>query len=218
MESVSPKPSLGLLLSKESERVWEFVRKDLDVRSAPKPEINEVEDDEYLALFASLSPEEVNNVIDQHLGITKDNPDGYDDEDFPLELRDLPPDGYLFCPVFLPFDDNGDGKSMLSDFEYRDWVNNGTLIRNMIVEPTDHLTSGFTENMGYYYDFLPKILKKDVEDGGCCFIIDYPQSDMTYENRAWLITKYRKALENMRKILNQRMFDSDGNRSTNKTS
>jgi hypothetical protein len=200
-ENAEMKPSLGLLLSQEKDRAWFFQREGIDIRSETKKSYISVTDDEFKALFASVSLKDIDTTIKVAKGEDRGHPNGFSAEDLPRSLESNFRKGMILCPIILPFDDSGHGKNVLGEKNYNEMVERGVLLRLLLVDPSDNLTFGYGGAPGYYYDFLPESIKKDTEEEGCAILLDYQYPENDYRNRVWFLAKFNQALMNFRKYL-----------------
>lgn len=216
MESPDLSNNLGKLFQHEKDRVWDLRHEGKRVRDTVKPAaIEPVSEDDFRELQKDISNEAVDTIINKALGISSFEPEGDLEDSLPRNLEAVYPNNTLFCPVILPFDDNGRGRKSeedphgIEEEEWKELVSKGGFIRYLIVDPNDHLTSGFADVMGYFYDYLPDIIRKDVNEGGCTFMIRYPEEQDHPANKIWFARKVKQALLNLRAIMKQRL-DSTG--------
>lgn len=124
--------------------------------------------------------------------------------------------GSRCCVAALPFDNGCNNKAQMEmQGSWEGFINNARYLRILNVMRTTRLAVGFTsvaEAPGKYYDLLPELLQKDVEEGGCSFDIAYvnPRDLFDPTDRKYFMGKCQKALENLKKILGAMPYHEGG--------
>jgi hypothetical protein len=151
----------------------------------------------------------------------------YEDEDYRIDCADIPvkyliainfneiiPDEFMHywgnntkcCVVVLPFNNAGNGKSVLDRKSWDSFVSDAGFLRLLSIMPTTKLTSGYPDfgsSTGRFFELLPSSVSKDVNEGGCTFNVRYPDPAHFYnpENRKWFIKQCVLAYDNLKRIL-----------------
>jgi hypothetical protein len=126
------------------------------------------------------------------------------DSMLPDDFKSLYPQGTKCCMAVLPFNDGCFGKNHLSPQKWQEFVNAPlpTFLRALMVQPNG-LTQGFADIPANYYDIFPAILRKDVNEGGASFRVDYNRKDKL-DDREWFLAQCERALNNLRKFFGQK--------------
>jgi len=192
MEEREPeiRPSLRERFETEKNRVKRLRDAGGNITDVPKPSIDPVTDDEYRSEAAPLTHSVSTAVLPS-------------EQEFPKYLEDMYPAGKKFCLVALPFTDACLDGEVVAEETWQQWLFQGGYLRWLLTDPeNEDLTLGFGGKHGYFFDHLPPSVKKDVDEGGCTFDLQYPYPSGEPGNKEWFAKKIQKALQNLRTILN----------------
>lgn len=112
----------------------------------------------------------------------------------------FPGNKFFLAPI--PFIEGGYGKEALSPEEWRKFIDSKLFLRALCVYGDDNMTANFGRSPHYFFELFPEELRRDVEEGGCSFEIEYKNPHI-YDDPAdaeWFKQKYRKAVANLKKI------------------
>jgi len=192
MEEREPeiRPSLRERFETEKTRVKRMSDSGGKITDVPKPSIDPVTDDEYKAEAEPLARSANTAVLPS-------------EQELPDYLEDVYPAGQKFCLAALPFTDACLDGEVVAEETWQQWLFQGGYLRWLLMDPAqEDLTLGFGGKSGYFFDYLPASVKKDVDEGGCTFDLQYPYPKGEPGNKEWFLGKLNKALQNLRTILN----------------
>ncbi len=175
--------------SKEHDRVLALHKAGRHVKDEPKPVITPLSDHDYVAECSVIPP----RFLPEKLSIDPSEMDVVFERDFRP--------GELCCVVALPFDDAGFHVSEMSSENLSKFFAQGGFMKYLHVDPKNHLTQGFSNRDGYYFDHLAESIRKNVNEGGCTFELQYPDQTGSWKNKEWFVQKLEQAYQNLRKIL-----------------
>lgn len=182
-------PSLQSLYMKEYQRAQECKRSG----KLPDDPVGFSDDDSYKAECSVIPKEALRGASVDSL--------------IPSDFKLVWGHGSRCCVAALPFDNGCNNKAQMEmQGTWESFINNGRYLRILNVMRTTRLAVGFTsvaEAPGKYYDLLPDMLQKDVDQGGCSFDVAYlnPRDMFDPTDRKYFMEKCQKALGNLKKIL-----------------
>ena len=192
--------SVQRLLVREMARARDFKGSPYEL---PKPQDIEIpENDDYLAMLTAIPRNFLEQINMNYLL-----------QVVPSDIEGRYPAGNKFCYGVFTFDELGYDKDCMdcTPGSWQKFLEKKGFMRPLYIIEKDGnfvgykkkgMTEGFGKSYyyGYYYEFLPDLLKKDIKQGGCSFVLNYPRGSRE-EKRDWFISNCLIAVNNLKMAL-----------------